>query len=45
VECNARAGSRSQRGGSPVVFSTRAVKGVDYGVFTAVGGTYTAVYG
>jgi len=34
-----------QRGGSPVVFSTRAVKGVDYGVFTAVGGTYTAVYG
>jgi hypothetical protein len=34
-----------QRGATPVAFATRTVKGVDYGVFTAVGGTYTAVYG
>jgi hypothetical protein len=34
-----------QRGATPVSFTTRTVKGVDYGVFTAVGGTYTAVYG
>jgi hypothetical protein len=34
-----------QRGGSPVTFTTRTVKGVDYAVFNAVGGTYTAVYG
>ena len=34
-----------QRGGSPVAFTTRTVKGVDYAVFNAIGGTYTAVYG
>jgi hypothetical protein len=34
-----------QRGGSPVAFTTRTVKGVDYAVFNAIGGTHTAVYG
>ncbi len=37
--------SALQRGGSPVFFTTRTVKGVEYAAYTAVSGVYTAVYG
>ena len=32
------------RGGSPVAFAVQTIKGVQYGVFTAVSGTYQATY-
>lgn len=32
------------RGGSPVAFSIQTVKGIDYAVFNAASGEYTAVY-
>jgi hypothetical protein len=37
--------SAIQRGGTPVFFTTRTVKGVEYAAFTAVSGIHTAVYG
>jgi hypothetical protein len=37
--------SSLQRGGTPVFFTTRIVKGVEYAAFTAVSGVHTAVYG
>ena len=33
------------RGGSPVSYETRTVKGVEYAVFSAASGSYAAVYG
>ena len=33
------------RAGSPVVYTTQTIKGVQYALFAAVDGQYTATYG
>ena len=45
VSSPAGALSALSKDGSPVAYEVRTVKGIDYAVFTATDGRYTASYG